>query len=96
MGKAKPVEIGTMTFEKKGDALDHFKEMLNSYKLNEKVSPSHTTFLKAAILKHPESLEKVGAGIDHFVVRSADYGTRCFWIIRVDGTEEKFSYKSCV
>ncbi len=96
MAKAQPIIIGEITFAKKGDALIHFKDMLNRYEINEEVSLSDSEFLKAALRNHPEYNDKLGAGIDHFVVRTADYGTRCFWIIRTDNTETKFSYKSCV
>ena len=96
MAKSQPIIIGEVTFSKKGDALLHFKEMLNRYNINDRVSSSDSEFLKAALKNHPEYFDKVGVGIDHFLVRLADYGTRCFWIIRTDNTEEKFSYKSCV
>lgn len=96
MAKSQPITIGKVTFAKKGDALLYFKEMLNRYNINDKVSPSDSEFLLAALKNHPEYIDKVGVGIDHFLVRFADYGTRCFWIIRTDNTEEKFSYKSCV
>lgn len=96
MARAKPVKIGEILFAKKGDALAHLKEMLNHYNLNEKVSPSDSVFLKEALKNHPEYEEKIGTGVNHFVVRLADYGTRCFWIVRSGSTEERFSYKSCV
>ena len=96
MPRAQVVKIGETFFAKKGDALTYLKEMLNHYKLNERVSALDSDFLKEALRNHPECEEKIGVGIDHFVVRLADYGTRCFWIIRSDGTEERFSYKSCV
>ncbi|MFG6554575.1 MULTISPECIES: DCL family protein [Rhodobacterales] len=44
---------------------------------------------------HPEAAEKIGPGIESFSVRTADYGTRCFWVNRVDGTTEKFSFRAC-
>jgi hypothetical protein len=33
---------------------------------------------------------KISCGITHFSVRTADFGTRCFWLNRPDGTTEKF------
>lgn len=96
MAKAQPVEIGDMKFAKKGDALDHLKSILNSYSPEELVSPVDEIFLLEALKKHPEVSEKFGVGIAHLFVRRADYGTKCFWIKRTDGSEERFSYKSCV
>lgn len=96
MARAQAVQIGETIFAKKGDALTYLKEMLNRYKLNERVSELDSDFLKEALKNHPEYKEKIGVGIDHFEVRSGDYGTQCFWIIRSDGTAERFSYKVCV
>ena len=96
MAKAKPVEIDGINFPKKGDALNYLKAMLNNYALEERVTDEHHRFLLDALNNHPEAEEKTGTGVDHFFVRRADYETRCFWIRRVDGTEVRFSYKSCV
>ncbi|NHK27925.1 DUF3223 domain-containing protein [Parvularcula flava] len=96
MAKGKVVKIDGVLFERKGDAMAHLRTMLNSYELEQRVSEKDQSFLLDAIRNHPESEEKIGSGIDHFFVRRADYGTRCFWIRRVDGSEERFSYKSCV
>lgn len=96
MAKAQPVEIGEMKFLKKGDALNYLKSLLNSYHPEERVSAVDELFLLEALKNHPEVSEKVGVGIAHFFVRRADYGTKCFWVRRTDGSEERFSYKSCV
>nr|WP_247880697.1 DCL family protein [Brucella intermedia] len=48
-----------------------------------------------ALQRHPESATKIGSGIQSFQVRVADFGTRCFWVNRVDGTSEKFSFNAC-
>lgn len=96
MAKAQPVQISHLKFTKKSDALKHLKSILNSYKPEELVSAEHAEFLLAALQRHPEATEKIGAGVRGFFVRRADYGTKCFWIRRVDGSEVRFSYKSCV
>lgn len=96
MARAQPIEISGIYFSKKGEALDYLKEMLNKYLLEERVSEEDTAFLSAALLKHPDAKEKIGSGVSHFFVRSADYGTKCFWVERRDGSQERFSYKSCV
>jgi len=85
-----------MHFNKKGDALNFFKEMLNGYGLGDKVSAHDQSVLLLALATHPDAVEKIGVGIDHFTVEKADYNTRCFWANRSDGSSVKFSYKSCV
>ncbi|WP_306260428.1 DCL family protein [Pararhizobium sp. IMCC21322] len=96
MARAQPVEIGDMKFAKKGDALNYLKSLLNRYSPEERVSAVDEIFLLKALKNHPEVSEKVGAGVAHIFVRRADYGTKCFWVRRTDGSEERFSYKSCV
>ena len=96
MGKAIPVQIGGIHFAKKGDALSHIRKILNKYPFYTKLDLIDEEFLRCAIQNHPEYSEKVGAGIDYFEVRPAEYGTRCFWIIRCDGSSDDFSYKYCI
>jgi len=96
VAKAQPVEIGEIKFPRKGDALKYLQSMLNSYRFEERVSDDDQTFLLNALNHHPDGKEKLGVGLDYFFVRRADYGTKCFWIKRLDGSVERFSYKHCV
>jgi hypothetical protein len=45
---------------------------------------------------HPEVDDKVGAGVESIEIRPAMYGTRGFYIQRIDGTGTDFSWKKCV
>lgn len=96
MAKAQPVEIAGHHFERKTDALAFMKVMLNRYRPGDAVGAADGEFLEEALKRHPEASMKIGPGVRSFEVRSADYGTQCFWILRTDGSEERFSYKSCV
>lgn len=96
MARGQPVAFGGLQFAKKGDALAYLKAMLNAYKPGDRVSDADAAVLRGALDRHPEAATKIGQGIDHFMVRSADYGTQCFWVVRDDGTTERFSYSSCV
>lgn len=69
--------------------------MLYKYDLGDKVTDEDAEVLTYLVHMHPEATDKIGPGIDSFSVRTADYGTRCFWINRVDGTTEKFSFRAC-
>lgn len=93
---SKPINLGSMHFAKRGDAVTYLKDMLYRYDLGDKVNEEDSKILKLALDRHPEAAEKIGCGILSFSVRSADFGTRCFWINRLDGTTVKFSYKTCV
>lgn len=96
MTKAQAVEIAGHQFHRKTDALSFLKAMLNRYRPGATVNDEDGSFLLQALKRHPEAITKIGCGVRGFEVRSADYGTQCFWILRVDGSEERFSYKSCI
>ncbi len=92
---AKPVQVGELHFARKGDATKFFQEMLYRYDLGDRVSAQDTIVLTDLLYRHPEASNKIGSGIESFSVRSGDYGTQCFWVNRVDGTAEKFSFRAC-
>lgn len=96
MAKSQAVQILGHHFPRKSDALLFLKTMLNNYRPGDTVSDEDKAFLLEAIKRHPDSAKKIGSGIKSFEVRSADFGTQCFWILRTDGSIERFSYKSCV
>jgi len=93
---AKPVDLGPMHFAKRGDAVAYLNNMLHRYDLGDKVSVADAVILRAALNRHPEAAVKVGCGVTHFSVRTADFGTRCFWVNRIDGSTEKFSHTACI
>ncbi|KAH7278678.1 hypothetical protein KP509_38G052200 [Ceratopteris richardii] len=46
---------------------------------------------------HPDFQAKIGKGIKSFQVRvNKNFDSRCFYIIRSDGSMEDFSYRKCV
>ena len=96
MAKAIPLQLAGMDFIKKGDALLHVRAMLQRYSPGERVTQEDERFLGALLSRHSNAATKVGSGVDHFMVRSADYGTQCFWVVRTDGSTERFSYKECL
>jgi hypothetical protein len=93
---AQPLALGPMHFAKKGDAVAYLNEMLHRYDVGDRVSPEDAVILRAAVDRHPDAEAKIGCGIATFSVRSADYGTKCFWVNRTDGTTEKFSHRGCI
>lgn len=93
---AKPISLGPMHFARRGDAVAYLKGMLNRYDVGDRVSAADAVILQAALEHHPNAKEKIGCGITHFSVRSADFGSRCFWVNRPDGTTEKFSITSSI
>lgn len=93
---AKPISFGSLHFTRKSDAEDYLGAMLHRYNVGDKVSADDAVVLRTALALHPDAEAKIGSGILHFSVRSADFGTKCFWLSRTDGTTEKFSFRSCI
>ena len=52
--------------------------------------------ITALLEHHPRYLEKRGCGIKDIIIKKAIYGTKCFFIIRTDGSEIDFSFNSCI
>lgn len=93
---AKPIKLGPLQFDKRGDAVSYLREMLYRYDVGDRVSAEDAVILRAALENHPKAAAKIGSGITHFSVRSADFGTKCFWLNRPDGSTEKFSITASI
>lgn len=85
-----------MYFTKRSDAVAYLKDMLQWYDVGDRVSAEDTVILRAALQCHPDAEAKTGSGITHFSVRTADFGTKCFWVKRAVGTTENFSHTACI
>jgi len=88
---AKPITLGPLQFNRRKDAVAYLKEMLYRYDVGDRVNANDSVILRAALEHHPDAAAKIGCGITDFSVRTADFGTKCFWVNRPDGTTEKFS-----
>jgi Protein of unknown function (DUF3223) len=93
---SKAIKLGDLEFARKGDAVEFLKKMLNRYNPGDRVSDQDGQVLALALARHPDADKKIGCGIAHFNVRTADFGTQCFWVTRTDGTTERFAFRSCL
>lgn len=96
MSRGIAVKIGQRQFANKTAALAFFKDILNRYRPGDRVSHDDSIDLAALLTRHTEANKKIGSGVDHFEVMSAEYGTQCFCIVRKDGSSEDFSYVHCL
>lgn len=96
MPRAKQSSIGEHVFLRQIDALSHFKEILNRYKLWETINGPDADDLDALLKRHKDVAGKIGSGVRAFKVIQDEYKGRCFGIERIDGTTEDFSYVRCV
>lgn len=96
MARAKPVTLGERTFPRQKDAMEFFGSMLARYQPDQGVSRSDAELLSLLLRRHVRLDEKVGPGIRGFCAMISPEGTKCFGVVRVDGSRVPFSYKYCV
>ena len=86
------VQIGDKTYATKKDALNHYKNILNSYDFGETISRDNLSDLLDLLETHPNVIEKVGVGIESIRIVKLKYSTKAFELVRLDGSTEYFSY----
>ena len=96
MARGTPIILSKRTFPTKGAASEFFSTMLHRYKPGDRVTDADAADLASVLDRHSSRAEKVGVGIDHFEVQSADFASQCFRVVRTDGTWARFSYKACI
>lgn len=96
MARGKSLQLGDTAFPTRREALAFFKQMLAKYSLEETVSATDSILLTELLKRHPDVNEKIGNGIHHFEVISSDFNTKCFAVVRRDGSRIDFSYIICV
>ncbi len=95
MARRQDIVIGGEVFTTQAEARERFRGILYKYRLGETIDAADAQFMTFALQRHPEAATKIGSGIQSFQVRAADFGTRCFWVKRIDGMSEKFSFNAC-
>jgi hypothetical protein len=76
---------------------DRCRLLLHQATPGAKVTGTDAAFLLDMLQHHPDAAAKIGAGVSYFTVElNAPYGTPGFWLHRVDGTAEAFSYLKCL
>ena len=90
--------IGHRTYRTKGAAGDAIRAIRDRYPVGGKVDQlEDQKLLRDLIDLHEHAAEKIGCGIDAFVIDRPLRGQHSgFKIVRTDGTEIDFSYLSCL
>jgi hypothetical protein len=90
--------LGSRAFGSKAEARAAFGRILRAYPDDVPLAgdDAELVFLLVYEGRHPEAVEKVGPGIAEIVVRPSGYGTRGFWLRRVDGSMVDFSYRTAL
>jgi hypothetical protein len=90
------MKIRNKEFKHKKDALCYFKDILNSYKPVQTVNENDFLDLVGLIENRPDKEKKIGCGIAKIQVIEVRYKTKCFELVRKDGSREVFSYRNCI
>ncbi|WP_329167785.1 DCL family protein [Streptomyces sp. NBC_01685] len=90
--------IGPRTYRTKGEATKAVQAIRDAYNVGEMVDDHDDHgLLRDLIDMHPDAVEKIGCGVDSFVIDRPMVGRHSgFKLVRTDGTEIDFSFLTCL
>jgi Protein of unknown function (DUF3223) len=93
-----PISIAGSQFATKKAAKARISELRDSYQDGVIIPDPDSSFLAELLTLHPESDDKIGAGVSHFTVSTDTvFGrTRHFVVHRRDGSSTDFSFHACI
>ncbi|GMH19360.1 hypothetical protein Nepgr_021201 [Nepenthes gracilis] len=96
--KSASVNVGPKSFRSSVEIFDYYFNFLHQWAANVNVNKyEHMALLDLIKKGHPEPDKKIGAGIHAFQVRYHPvWKSRCFFLIRSDGSVDDFSFRKCV
>jgi len=94
MSKDSPVAIGSRTFKSSKTAKTYFHVMLHRYAVGDRVRDVDAAELRDLIARHPRAAELASA--EHFEVATSPLGSRCFRLLRPDGSTDMFTAAECI
>lgn len=101
-GRARPVTLGTETFPTQKSAVAKIRNVLYSYDRGERLVGDDYTLIRNLLDLHSDAEGKIGVGVSHIEVdrspnRIAAWNKKlCFYVCRIDGTSEDFSFHHCL
>jgi hypothetical protein len=98
MGKSVPVTLGRFTYSSKGAAIEALRAIRDALPDRAPLLDDDAVdLLMGVVAAHPQAAEKVGVGIaGFFAAKSPDFPSRCFYLIRTDGSETEFSWNEAI
>jgi hypothetical protein len=96
MGRAIPIDIGSMHFAKKTDATEHVRKLIGKYSVGSFLDAEDASFCFLLFSRHSHFSEKAASGIRLIEVRRDEYGNKHFHIHRTDGTDVDISWVHCI
>ncbi|XP_059299887.1 protein EMBRYO DEFECTIVE 514-like [Lycium ferocissimum] len=98
VGSGCPVSVGPKNFGSSVEMFDYFHKLLHSWSPNLNLNKyEHIVLLDLLKKGHLEPERKIGTGIRAFQIRfHPQFKSRCFFVIREDGSVDDFSFRKCV
>lgn len=93
-----PVSVGPKNFGSSVEMFDYFYKLLHSWSTNLNLNKyEHIVLLDLLKKGHLEPDRKIGPGVRAFQIRfHPQFKSRCFFVIREDGSVDDFSFRKCV
>lgn len=89
--------LGNYEYPTKNEFICEISSYLKTTKSHVITNQEMTEKLSLLLHMHPSAERKIGPGIKHFKVEKNSQGSgNSFVAVRIDDTEERFSYKKCV
>src|SRR6266849_745967 len=80
-------------FFKTKDAIhERVRSILYAYSTGVQVDGEDSALLLELLHNHPNAIEKIGCGVEAFEIRQESSISRCFYLLRSDGSTVNFSY----
>jgi hypothetical protein len=98
MARGEPVILKRRSFQSKKEAQEYFRMEISSRDVGTEITSQEEFFadIRSLIERHPEREQKVGVGIEAFIVRLDDNRNKMLWLRRTDGSSTDFSYITCI
>lgn len=88
--------IAGVTFETQKDLAAYVSALLRSARPPIRLSGDDTAFMGDLLLRHPSAERKIGCGVAAIWIKRNGVFGNGFYVERIDGTFEDFSYKQCI
>ncbi|KAJ4824205.1 hypothetical protein Tsubulata_013060 [Turnera subulata] len=93
-----PAELGPKKFGSSVEMFDYFYSFLHFWPPNLNINKyEHRVLLELLKKGHADPDRKIGSGVQAFQVRfHPTFKSRCFFVVRDDGSVDDFSFRKCV
>lgn len=98
MARSKAVILERRSFQSQKEAQEYFRMEISSREVGTEITRQDEFFtdVRSLIERHPERDQKVGVGIEAFIVQLDDNRNKMLWLRRTDGSSTDFSYITCI